>query len=137
MLDERPTAAELVDAVAEFLTQRLLPTLDGQLAFHTRVAANALRIVHRELTCGAKVAEAELARLRALAGADRVDDADLNSALAERIRTGDLSTSDESLRDHLIRSVLARMAIDNPGYPSLAEAATRWPDQAQGEAALP
>lgn len=128
MLDERPTAAELVDAVAEFLTERLLPTLDGQLTFHTRVAANALRIVHRELTGGAEVADAELARLRALTGVDDGDLAALNSALAQQIRTGDLSTSDDSLRDHLIRSVLARMAIDNPGYPSLAEAAIRWPE---------
>ena len=129
MLDERPTAAELVDAVAEFLTQRVLPTLEDPLAFHARVAVNALGIVQRELAAGVEVADAELARLHVLTGLDDTDLATLNSALADRIRTGQLSTSDEALRDHLIRSVLARMYIDSPGYPSLAEAATRWPDR--------
>jgi aminoglycoside phosphotransferase (APT) family kinase protein len=45
----RPTASELLDAVREFLTDQVMPATAGQLAFHARVAANALGVVAREL----------------------------------------------------------------------------------------
>lgn len=123
MLDERPAAAELIAAVAEFLEREVRPALEGRLAFHTTVAVGVLRIVEREL--GADLA-GEHARLRALTGADG-DVHALNTLLAQRIRNGELSIEDDSLRDHLVRSVLTRLAVDNPGYPSLAEAARYWP----------
>jgi len=45
----RPTAAELVAAAAEFLETDVRAATGGQVNFHARVAANALRIVEREL----------------------------------------------------------------------------------------
>jgi hypothetical protein len=49
-MSERPTAQELVEAIAEFLGGEILPTLsDHRLRFRTLVAMNALGIVHREL----------------------------------------------------------------------------------------
>jgi Ser/Thr protein kinase RdoA (MazF antagonist) len=48
----RPTASELLDAVREFLTGQVMPATSGQLAFHARVAANALGVVARELELG-------------------------------------------------------------------------------------
>jgi aminoglycoside phosphotransferase (APT) family kinase protein len=45
----RPTSAELLDAVRDFLTEQVVPGTDGQLSFHARVAANAVGIVSREL----------------------------------------------------------------------------------------
>ena len=127
MLDERPTAAELVTAVADFLDREVLVALDGRLVFHTKVSVNALRIVARELVSGAESDDAELARLRGLTGADG-DVHALNMLLAERIRSGEIAESDSGLREHLVRSVLARIAIDSPGYPSVGEAAIRWTD---------
>jgi aminoglycoside phosphotransferase (APT) family kinase protein len=62
----RPTASELVEAVREFLTSAVMPGTSGQLAFHARVAANALAIVGREL---------ELASLPADAGPGGLADA--------------------------------------------------------------
>lgn len=49
----RPTASELLDAVREFLTDQVMPATAGQLAFHARVAANALAVVARELELAA------------------------------------------------------------------------------------
>jgi len=57
----RPTASELLDAVREFLTGQVMPATSGQLAFHARVAANALAIVAREIELGPVQPEAELA----------------------------------------------------------------------------
>lgn len=57
----RPTAGELLDAVRGYLTDQVLPATEGQLAFHARVAANALAIVARELELGPAPAAASLA----------------------------------------------------------------------------
>jgi aminoglycoside phosphotransferase (APT) family kinase protein len=64
----RPTARELLEAVREFLTGEVMPATSGQVAFHARVAANALAIVERELALGppplgASLADAVAARL--------------------------------------------------------------------------
>jgi len=64
----RPTASELVDAVRQFLTDQVMPATGGQLAFHSRVAANVLGIVARELELGplppaASLADSVAARL--------------------------------------------------------------------------
>ena len=48
----RPTASELLEAVREYLLGSVMPGTTGQLAFHARVAANALAIVARELELG-------------------------------------------------------------------------------------
>ncbi len=48
----RPTASELLEAVREYLTGSVMPATTGQVAFHARVAANALAIVARELELG-------------------------------------------------------------------------------------
>ena len=125
VLAERPTAAELIAAVAQFLEQEVRPELSGRLAFHAKVASNALRIVERELT-GTAAAD-DVASLRTLVGADG-DLLALNTVLANKIRAGELSGADPALREHLIRSALARLAVDNPRYPSLREARLRWPD---------
>src|SRR5690606_6273236 len=51
-LHGRPTAAELLEAVREFLHEQVLPGTSGRLSFHARVAGNAVAIVERELAAG-------------------------------------------------------------------------------------
>lgn len=104
----RPTAAELAEAVQEFLRTELMPALEGRLQFHTRVAANVLGIIQRELTqTGAE--EQHDQRLRAL-GADH--DADL----AARIRTGALDDRMGELVAALRQDAVSRVLVANPGY---------------------
>jgi aminoglycoside phosphotransferase (APT) family kinase protein len=57
----RPTASELLEAVREYLLGSVMPATSGQVAFHGRVAANALAMVARELELGAFPAAAGLA----------------------------------------------------------------------------
>jgi len=57
----RPTASELLAAVREYLLGTVMPGTTGQVAFHARVAANALAIVARELELGPFPADAGLA----------------------------------------------------------------------------
>ena len=51
MAQDRPTQAELLAAVADFLRDEAMPALEAShpgLAFQVRVAANALAILERE-----------------------------------------------------------------------------------------
>jgi hypothetical protein len=60
---DRPSAAELVEAVREWLRGL---ELGGHDAFLARVAANALGIVEREISSGPELARRHAARLAAL-----------------------------------------------------------------------
>ena len=48
MIFDRPTSAELVEAVSEFLEKEIKTTLPNHLAFKTQIAINVLNIVKRE-----------------------------------------------------------------------------------------
>ena len=103
----RPTAAELVAAVAEFLETDVRAATGGQVNFHARVAANALRIVERELLdegdeeCGA-----------ALAGLGFADE----EQLAAAIRAGELDARADDVTACLRTLVRRRLAVAHPGY---------------------
>jgi Domain of unknown function (DUF6285) len=127
MLDERPTSAELIAAVAEFIEKKAAPQLDAHTACHAKVALNVLHIVERELERDRRggADDAELARLRKLCGTG--DDAGitaLNRELCARIADGRIAIDDPALQEHLMLSALDRIAVDNPKYPSLTAVAT-------------
>ena len=105
----RPTAAELIAAVAEFLETDVRESTAGQVNFHARVAANALRMVERELLADAEAADGvadALARVRC------VDEAQLAAA----IRAGELDGGNERVQLALRALVGRRLAAANPGY---------------------
>jgi Domain of unknown function (DUF6285) len=65
-VSERPTPDELAEAIEEFLSGEILPTLDDhRLRFRTLVALNALGIVRRELTRLPREEDAEQRELAA------------------------------------------------------------------------
>ncbi|CDO10318.1 hypothetical protein C1S82_02265 [Mycolicibacterium cosmeticum] len=109
-LHYKPTAAELVAAVAEFLETEVRESgqLTDALNFQARVAANVLRMVERELLADATDTTAA-APLRALEELGFDDEA----ALAAAIRSG--ATGDEVLP--ALRALVAhRLAVAHPGY---------------------
>jgi hypothetical protein len=116
----RPTAAELVAAVADFLDNDVRAATGpdseladaGQINFHARVAANVLRIVERELTddSAADVAGA-------LAELGFTDEPQLAAA----IRAGTLDDRADDVLPMLRRLVGHRLAIAHPGYGSTPE----------------
>jgi hypothetical protein len=110
----RPTAAELVAAVADFLENDVRASTGpdgrpdtGQVNFHARVAANVLRIVERELTDDS-VAEVT----GALAELGFADEAQLAAA----IRTGALDERSDDVLPVLRTLVRHRLAVAHPGY---------------------
>ncbi|WP_293675740.1 DUF6285 domain-containing protein [uncultured Phenylobacterium sp.] len=126
---EQPTAVELLDIVAEFLRAEVLPALSGRTAFHTRVAANVLDMVRREVALGPGALVGEAERLRSLLGSDG-DVADLNHELCERIAGGDVDLFDADLLDHLWKTTIDTVAIDQPKYATYRRATAGEPGDA-------
>ena len=112
---EQPSAAELIQAVADFLRADALPQLEGLTAFHARVAVNVLEIVKRELEMGPGADAAELAGLRALLGRDGTLGA-LNRDLCARIAADEMSLETPGLLQHLLRVAQDKLSVDQPGY---------------------
>ncbi|KKC03143.1 DUF6285 domain-containing protein [Mycobacterium nebraskense] len=105
----RPLAAELVAAVAEFLETDVRTATSGQVNFHARVAANALRIVEREL-----LDESEAESRAALADLGFADEEELAAA----IRAGEMDGRDLEVTACLRTLVRRRLAAAHPGYDS-------------------
>ncbi|GAA4883169.1 phosphotransferase family protein [Saccharopolyspora cebuensis] len=104
-----PAAADLVAAVAGFLRDEVLPGQRGHLRFQSRVAANALAVVERELRHGAGPDAAHRDRLAALGFPG-------TAALAGAIRRGEVRGEDPRVAEAVWRSVLDRLAVANPRH---------------------
>ena len=98
MSHDRPTPAELLEAVREFLGDEILPILDDhRLKFRTLVAMNGLAIAQRQLEAAPAPGSMPTSW----------------PSLAERIRAGDVP--DDAL-PRLRAHVEARLRVSNPSY---------------------
>ena len=105
----RPSAPELVGAVAGFLETDVRQATEGQVNFHARVAANALRIVERELG----------QRRDPGAALDKLGYAG-EAELAAAIRDGELDDREQEVTTFLRTLVQHRLAAAHPGYATTA-----------------
>jgi aminoglycoside phosphotransferase (APT) family kinase protein len=105
----RPTAAELVEAVREWVDDAVRGATEGQVAFHARVAVNALRIVERELALGSAHDALHRAGLAELGCAD-------DRELSARIESGELDDQADHVRQVVARSVRAKLEVSNPAW---------------------
>jgi Domain of unknown function (DUF6285) len=116
-MQDEPTPGELTKAVADFLRNDVAPMLSGHEAFRLRVAINMLDLVTRQLALEGHSDAAETARLADLLGVDG-SPLELNRALAEKIVSGEMDLNTPGLADHLWRTTLAKLAVDQPNYGS-------------------
>ena len=116
---DSPTIDELLEAVGTFLVEKAVPNLEGQAAFHARVAANAVALVRRELALRpeAEIDEADL--LAALLGVGQ-SQGDLNAQLCEALRQGRITLATPSLLETLTTITQKQVEIDQPKYSGLA-----------------
>ena len=118
MAQDRPTAAELLAAIADFLREEATPALDKaepRLGFQMRVAANSLAILEREARLGPAAEVRETARLVKLLGHDGTL-ADLNRELTRQLREGKCDVRDTELMAHLEATIADKIAIANPKW---------------------
>jgi Domain of unknown function (DUF6285) len=114
-MQDRPTAAELTEAIREFLEQDVMSSVEGRVRFHTRVAINALGMLEREMRLGPELDAAERERLAALLGLD-TDLRSLTIELARRIRDGSLDDRRDEVLSAVRESVRAKLLVANPDY---------------------
>lgn len=106
---DRPSAAELLEAVREWIRRS---HVDGEIepnSFHARVAANMLAIAERELAVGDDQRRAHEARWDQLGVAD-------DTELAAAIRSGALDHRADEVRSLVWASVRDKLAVANPKY---------------------
>jgi hypothetical protein len=125
-MQDRPTYDELLAAIEGFLDTEIVPNVPGARGFHARVAANAIRIIRRELQLQEEHLAAEWSGLDALLGpaerpATRAALADAlrerHEQLAERIRNGDADEGPfaAAVREHVLRTVADKLRVSDPG----------------------
>lgn len=108
-LHGRPTVAELLVAVREFLAGEVFPVTEGYVRFHTRVAVRVLDTILRELEFGAAQEEAHSQRLAALGY-------DTDWELIEAIRAGRYDADISGLAAALEPDVRAKLEVADPRY---------------------
>ena len=108
-MESYPSAAELAEAVEEFLRNEVMPALEGRLHFQTLVAANVMAVLRRELSDGPALSAQHAARLTTLGVED-------DAALVQAIRSGDLDGRFADVLATLRPSVEAAVAIANPKH---------------------
>jgi len=114
-LQDRPTAAELIEAVREFLESDVMRATERRTSFHARVAVNALGIVERELLLGPATDAPVLERIATLLGHDGAPRA-LVAELAAQIRDGSLDDRHGEVVAVVVDLVRAKLAVANPRY---------------------
>jgi Domain of unknown function (DUF6285) len=126
-MQDRPTVAELLQAVAHLLDEELVPNLIGSRQFYGRVAANVLRIVIRELEHENEQLAAEWERLEALLPPTErpATRAGLREAirrgtaeLCQRIRQGEADAGPyrDQVLAHVRETVREKLLVSNPGW---------------------
>jgi len=124
-MQDRPAAAELLEALSVFLSEEVAPRLDGGARFKALVAANVAGIASREVSLGPGQDRAQLVRLRALLGAEATPEdekatatrvRELSFELCRRIDAGEAEEGPwrEQVLAHLRACVAEKLAVDNP-----------------------
>jgi hypothetical protein len=123
-VSQQPNGADLLNTARSALLQELLNEIPERRRYLALMVANSMAIAARELELGDGVDRAELTSLRMLYEDPSPDSSHdvasrlegFNRRLCSDIRQGAFSSKidEKRLRDHLRRSVEARVAISNP-----------------------
>lgn len=118
-MQDRPTAAEVLTTLKDYLEGEVLPNVTGTLRYHTLVAANLVTMLQRELAQYPSAADRERAALTNLLGRSDGDLAELNDELAQRLRAGEGDPHFERrCWEVLFAASTDKLAISKPGYDS-------------------
>jgi hypothetical protein len=117
-MQDRPTAAELLGAIAELLEGALIEAVQGPLQHQVRVAGNLCRILEREAELGGAQDAREvelLARVLGVESAGR-DARALSQELVLRLDAGHDGDLERAAWPALVEIVRGKLAIAKPGH---------------------
>jgi hypothetical protein len=123
-MQDRPTAAELLEALGEFVRDRAANARDRWERFQFQVAANSLGVLQRELQLEDGYMREEWTGLDALLGAESIPGGQVaftsrlearNEELVARIQAGEFDAAGEdALLRHLCQTVLNKVRVASP-----------------------
>ena len=115
-MQDRPTAAEILDAMAADLYSEVREWVPRERRFRVLVLANLCAVIARELRAGEEPDRADAQLFSELTGREYTNSREGARALAAAIRMGDLDeglpNAIEALRAHVQR----KLDIARPGY---------------------
>jgi hypothetical protein len=124
-MQDRPTAPELLDALAEFLFAEVREWVPRERRFQILVAANVCAVVARELRAGEAPSAADALLFLPLLGEEGADPApdaaeaearEAAARLAREIRAGNLDREIERVAGRLREHVRRKLKVARPGY---------------------
>jgi hypothetical protein len=115
-MQDSPDSLALLEIIGETLRDEIIPQLEGPAVYHARIAANLLSIVIRASRASAGKDAVETASLQQLLGAADSDLSTLNAAFAVGLRDRTLTLDTPGVAEHLWRTTLAKLAVDQPDY---------------------
>jgi hypothetical protein len=115
-MQDRPTAPELLESVAEYLFGELRPEVPREQRFKVLVAANICAVVAREIRAGEEPDAEDLALFNDLLGGDASDVHAAAAELSRRLRSGELDDRIDELTPRLEEHVRRKIHIARPGY---------------------
>ena len=114
-MNNPPSKEELITSVIEFIENDIIDELVGQKRFHAHVAKNSLQIIIRQLKLEEKNNRFEKNRLKEILKIDK-DLNELNKILCQKIDTEEININDNDLIDHLFKTTMEKLSIDQPNY---------------------
>ena len=114
-MNNPPSKEELIISIINFLENDIISELKGQKRFHAHVAKNSLNIVLRQLRLEKENNSKEKKRLKEILKIEG-NLKDLNQILCEKINNEELDINNDELIDHLYKTTMEKLSIDQPNY---------------------
>ena len=121
LLDVNSINENKINKVINYINNKLISNLIGHDRFYAFVARNSLQIIQREINLINNFEEKENIRLENLLK-KKGNTRELNKILCERIKTRQIDRKDAELKEHLIKTTMAKLAIDQPNYSGYLKA---------------
>tara|TARA_B100000768_G_scaffold170128_1_gene176244 strand:+ start:620 stop:994 length:375 start_codon:yes stop_codon:yes gene_type:complete len=115
-----PSKEDLIISIIEFLENDVIQELKGQKRFHAHVAKNSLNIVLRQLKLEEVSGEKEKDRLSKILKTDKTIK-EMNKILCSRIDNNNIDIDNNELIDHLFKTTMEKLEIDQPNYSSFLD----------------
>lgn len=114
-MNNPPSKEELIISIINYIENDVISELKGQKRFHAHVAKNSLNIILRQLRLEKENNSKEKKRLKEILKIDG-DLIELNRILCEKINNDEINIKDNNLIDHLYKTTMEKLSIDQPNY---------------------
>ena len=114
-MNNPPSKEELIISIINYIENDVISELKGQKRFHAHVAKNSLSIILRQLRLEKENNSKEKKRLEKILKTDG-DLIELNKILCEKINNDEINIKDNNLIDHLYKTTMEKLSIDQPNY---------------------